>query len=74
MITNHIKFLLFVFSDDLFKLQYSPGKTVVVGASYVALECAGFLAGIGLDVTIMVRSVYTTISHNMYCSICLFKE
>lgn len=45
------------FSDDLFSLPYCPGKTLVVGASYVALECAGFLAGIGLDVTVMVRSI-----------------
>uniref|UniRef100_A0A8D1L638 Thioredoxin reductase 1, cytoplasmic n=1 Tax=Sus scrofa TaxID=9823 RepID=A0A8D1L638_PIG len=43
--------------DDLFSLPYCPGKTLVVGASYVALECAGFLAGIGLDVTVMVRSI-----------------
>ncbi|KAI1239228.1 hypothetical protein IHE44_0012342 [Lamprotornis superbus] len=41
-------------SDDLFSLPYCPGKTLVVGASYVALECAGFLAGLGLDVTVMV--------------------
>lgn len=47
----------FLFSDDLFSLSYCPGKTLVVGASYVALECAGFLAGIGLDVTVMVRSI-----------------
>ncbi|XP_077195845.1 thioredoxin reductase 1, cytoplasmic isoform X2 [Paroedura picta] len=44
-------------SDDLFSLYYCPGKTLVVGASYVALECAGFLAGLGLDVTVMVRSI-----------------
>ncbi|XP_028680184.1 thioredoxin reductase 3 [Erpetoichthys calabaricus] len=44
-------------SDDLFYLSYCPGKTLVVGASYVALECAGFLAGLGLDVTVMVRSI-----------------
>ncbi|KAJ1163586.1 hypothetical protein NDU88_004043 [Pleurodeles waltl] len=44
-------------SDDLFSLSYCPGKTLVIGASYVALECAGFLAGLGLDVTVMVRSV-----------------
>uniref|UniRef100_A0A8C5P332 Thioredoxin reductase 3 n=1 Tax=Jaculus jaculus TaxID=51337 RepID=A0A8C5P332_JACJA len=44
-------------SDDLFSLPYCPGKTLIVGASYVALECAGFLAGLGLDVTVMVRSV-----------------
>lgn len=28
-----------------------------MGASYVALECAGFLAGLGMDVTVMVRSI-----------------
>jgi len=28
-----------------------------VGASYVSLECAGFLKGIGIDVTVMVRSI-----------------
>lgn len=44
-------------SDDLFSFTKSPGKTLVVGASYVALECAGFLAGVGCDVTIMVRSI-----------------
>lgn len=45
-------------SDDLFSLPQSPGKTLVVGASYVALECAGFLKGIGLDVTVMARSIF----------------
>lgn len=44
-------------SDDLFSLPYAPGKTVVVGASYVALECAGFLKAAGFDVTVMVRSI-----------------
>ncbi|KAM4707902.1 thioredoxin reductase 2, mitochondrial [Discoglossus pictus] len=44
-------------SDDLFWLEKSPGKTLVVGASYVSLECAGFLSGIGLDTTAMVRSI-----------------
>ncbi|XP_037629882.1 thioredoxin reductase 3 isoform X1 [Sebastes umbrosus] len=44
-------------SDDLFSLNYCPGKTLVIGASYVALECGGFLAGLGLDVTVMVRSI-----------------
>ena len=44
-------------SDDLFSLPFNPGKTVVVGASYVALECAGFLRGMGLDVTVLVRSI-----------------
>ncbi|XP_019394579.1 PREDICTED: thioredoxin reductase 2, mitochondrial [Crocodylus porosus] len=44
-------------SDDIFWLKKSPGKTLVVGASYVSLECAGFLTGIGLDTTVMVRSI-----------------
>ena len=44
-------------SDDLFSLPYNPGKTLVVGASYVALECAGFLNGLGNNVTVMVRSI-----------------
>ncbi|XP_075391066.1 thioredoxin reductase 2, mitochondrial isoform X2 [Tenrec ecaudatus] len=44
-------------SDDIFWLKESPGKTLVVGASYVALECAGFLSGVGLDTTVMMRSI-----------------
>jgi len=44
-------------SDDLFSLPYCPGKTLSIGASYVSLECAGFLHGLGLDVTVMVRSI-----------------
>jgi thioredoxin reductase (NADPH) len=28
-----------------------------VGASYIALECGGFLAGLGFDTTILVRSI-----------------
>lgn len=44
-------------SDDIFKLDHDPGKTLVVGASYVALECAGFLTGIGREATVMIRSV-----------------
>ena len=44
-------------SDDLFSLEKAPGKTLVVGASYVALECAGFLTALGYDTTVMVRSI-----------------
>ncbi|GAV07014.1 hypothetical protein RvY_16909-2 [Ramazzottius varieornatus] len=44
-------------SDDIFSLAYPPGKTLVVGASYVALECGGFLKKLGFDVTVMVRSI-----------------
>lgn len=45
-------------SDDVFSLQKAPGKTLVVGASYVALECAGFLTALGYDTTVMVRSIF----------------
>ena len=38
--------------------DYNPGKTLIVGASYVGLECAGFLNGVGNDVTVMVRSIF----------------
>jgi len=44
-------------SDDIFSLEKPPGKTLVVGASYIALECAGFLTGLGFDVSVMVRSM-----------------
>jgi len=44
-------------SDDLFSLAEAPGKTLIVGASYIALECAGFLKGLGFNTTVMVRSI-----------------
>lgn len=48
---------LAISSDDIFALKSPPGNTLVVGASYVALECAGFLKGLGYPVTILVRSI-----------------
>ncbi|NXU83067.1 TRXR2 reductase, partial [Xiphorhynchus elegans] len=44
-------------SDDLFWLKESPGKTLPSFILYVSLECAGFLTGIGLDTTVMMRSI-----------------
>lgn len=45
-------------SDDIFALwEGPPGKTLVVGGSYVALECAGYLNGMGFDTTVMPRSI-----------------
>lgn len=44
-------------SDDIFSLEHAPGKTLVVGAGYIGLECAGFLNGLGYDTTLMVRSI-----------------
>ncbi len=48
---------LAVSSDDIFSLEHDPGKVLCVGASYISLECAGFLHGIGKDVTVAVRSI-----------------
>ena len=48
---------LAISSDDIFSLEKSPGKTLCVGASYISLECAGFLNGLGLDTTVAVRSI-----------------
>ena len=44
-------------SDDIFWHKNNPGKTLVIGASYVALECASFLTAFKNDVTVMVRSI-----------------
>ena len=48
---------LAISSDDVFSLNQDPGKVLCVGASYISLECAGFLRGIGKDVTVAVRSI-----------------
>ncbi|CAB3234731.1 unnamed protein product [Arctia plantaginis] len=44
-------------SDDIFSLGHEPGKTLVVGAGYIGLECAGFLNSMGYPATVLVRSV-----------------
>ncbi|XP_072944205.1 thioredoxin reductase 1, mitochondrial isoform X2 [Epargyreus clarus] len=44
-------------SDDIFSLSNPPGKTLVVGAGYIGLECAGFLNSLGYPATVLVRSV-----------------
>ncbi|XP_029317666.1 thioredoxin reductase 1, cytoplasmic-like isoform X2 [Cottoperca gobio] len=40
-------------SEDLLSLPHPPGRTLVVGGSAEGLECAGFLFGLGLPVTVM---------------------
>ena len=35
-----------------------PGKTLVVGGGYVAVEIAGFLKGMGYNVSLMTRGDY----------------
>ncbi|XP_044199089.1 thioredoxin reductase 1, cytoplasmic-like isoform X3 [Thunnus albacares] len=42
-------------SEDLLSLPHSPGRTLVVGGSAEGLECAGFLSGLGLPVTVMLQ-------------------
>ena len=42
-------------SDDLFWCPYAPGRTLVIGGGYIALECASFLRSIGFEVTVIVR-------------------
>jgi thioredoxin reductase (NADPH) len=45
-------------SDDLFSLENNPGTTLIVGGSYIALECASFLKQLGCSVTILVRTSF----------------
>lgn len=42
-------------SDDIFWSKKPFGKTLVIGSGYIALECGGFLSGLGKDVTILYR-------------------
>ena len=49
---------LAVTSDDLFSMKNDPGTTLVVGGGYIAVECAGFLAGIGKKVHLLNRSTF----------------
>lgn len=48
---------LVITSDDLFNLPKRPGKTLIIGASYIALECAGIITALGNNTTVMVRSI-----------------
>ena len=48
---------LTITSDDIFWRKNSPGKTLVIGGGYIAVECAGFLRGMGHEVDVLVRSV-----------------
>ena len=42
-------------SDDIFWSKKPFGKTLVIGSGYIALECGGFLSGLGKEVTILYR-------------------
>lgn len=41
---------LCITSDDIFKLDHDPGKTLIVGGGYIAVECASFLTEMGNEV------------------------
>ena len=43
-------------SDDIFSRKKAPGRTLVVGGGYIAIEVAGFLTGMGYSTTVAVRS------------------
>ncbi|CAL8386433.1 unnamed protein product [Boreogadus saida] len=43
-----------VTSNELFSRPRPPGRTLVVGGSPEGVECAGFLAGLGHEVTLML--------------------
>lgn len=47
---------LCITSDDIFWMKKPPGKTLVIGAGYIGLECGGFLKGLGRDVDVLYRS------------------
>ncbi len=42
-------------SNDMFKLEKLPKKMVIVGGGYIAVEFAGVMHGLGVDVTLMYR-------------------
>jgi len=48
---------LCVTSDDIFNLDHAPGKTLVIGASYIAVECACILQSLGYETHLMIRSI-----------------
>ncbi|CAF1193974.1 unnamed protein product [Rotaria magnacalcarata] len=66
---------LCISSDDIFWLKKNPGKTLIIGAAYIALECASFLHHIGNDVTVMIRSrPLRTMDHQCGEMICELME
>lgn len=53
---------LAITSDDIFSLKNHPGKTLVVGASYVALECAGANAMRHVDYLLLEKNGEQSVS------------
>ena len=66
---------LCISSDDIFWLKKNPGKTLIIGGGYIALECASFLHHLGNDVTVMIRSrPLRTMDHQCGEMICELME
>lgn len=45
-------------SDDFFAWQEMPQKVAIVGAGYIAVELAGVLKALGVDVSLLIRGEY----------------
>lgn len=43
-------------SDDIFYSETAPGRTLIVGGGYIAMEVAGFLTSLGNPTTVAARS------------------
>ena len=46
---------LMITSDEVFDLPALPGRVLIAGAGYIALEFAGILNGLGSEVTVVYR-------------------
>lgn len=49
---------LCITSDDLFSLEENPGKTLIIGGGYIAVECASFLSEMGNEIIMINRSSF----------------
>lgn len=54
-------------SDDLFSTKKAPGKTLVIGASYIALECAGFLNAYAKHLDLLTQKIDSDIQQTSSC-------
>jgi len=53
-------------SNGFFQLEEVPGKTVVIGSGYIAVELAGILQLLGSDVDLLVRGeILKTMDHTV---------
>ena len=43
-------------SDDIFKMEELPKSMAILGGGYIAVEMAGIMQALGVNVTLIVRS------------------